>query len=177
MVHFLSATVVCFAAALDISPYIPLSVELTGVCMVFSGRGMAGDLQVGLGLGPGFGQQPHPAPEAAPEQQPPQPVDAVPDHADGPPRPVPRVAVPGRQRDSALGGVRRLPGAILRSLASSTPRSWPGAGSGPIGQGHQRRHRQHEPMPGDARRVGPAGFMPLPAQALDRPPVGAEGRL
>ena len=46
-----------------------------------------------LGLGSlGFGQQPYPAPEAAPEQQPPQPVNAVADDADGPYRPAPGVA-------------------------------------------------------------------------------------
>ena len=78
---------------------------------------MVGDFQVGLGFRPGFGQQPDAAPEAAPEQQPPQPVDAVADYADGPYRPA-----QGSRRlgAGALGGVRRLPGAILRSWASST---------------------------------------------------------
>ena len=78
---------------------------------------MASNLQVGLGFRSGFGQQPDPAPEAAPEQQPPQPVNAVADDADGPYRPAPGVAAPGA---GVLGGVRRLPGAILRSWASST---------------------------------------------------------
>ena len=36
-----------------------------------------GDLQVWLGLGAGFWQQPDAAPEPAPEKQPPQPVNAV----------------------------------------------------------------------------------------------------
>ena len=40
--------------------------------------------------------------------------------------------------------------------------------SGAIGQGQQRRHRQHQPVPGDARRVGSPGLVPLPSQALDR---------
>ena len=71
---------------------------LTGVCNGFSGGGVAGDFQVGLGFGPGFGQQPDPAPETALEQQPPQSVDAVADDADLPFRLLPTVAMPGRQR-------------------------------------------------------------------------------
>ena len=68
--------------------YIPLSAPppadrgLYGVLW----RGMASDLQVGLGFRPGFGQQPYPAPEPAPVLQPPQPVNAVPDYADDPSR-------------------------------------------------------------------------------------------
>ena len=38
---------------------------------------------------------------------------------------------------------------------------------GSIGQGQQRGYRQHQPMAGDARGVGPPGLMPLPAQTLD----------
>ena len=72
--------------------------RLTGVGMGFSGRGMAGDLQVGLGFRPGLRQQPDPAPEPTSEQQPPQPVDAVADDADGPYRPAPGVAAPGSRR-------------------------------------------------------------------------------
>ena len=37
--------------------------------------------------------------------------------------------------------------------------------------------RQHEPMPRNPRRVSPTGLLPLPTQALERPPVEAEGRL
>ena len=98
---------------------------LTGVCMGFSCRGMAGDLQVGLGFGPGFGQQPYPAPEPSPVRQSPQPGDAVPDYADGPSRLLPATAVRGRQRlgrrSQAARGHRRLP---LRSHR-------PGSGASP----------------------------------------------
>ena len=59
---------------------------------------MMGDLQVGLGLGPGFGQQPDAAPEATLEQQPPEPIDAVADYADGARRTTTRVPVIGSQR-------------------------------------------------------------------------------
>ena len=89
---------------------------LTGVCNGFSGGGVAGDFQVGLGFGPGFGQQPDPAPETAFEQQPPQPVDAAPEYADLPFRLLPAVAMPGRQRlgrrPQVAGGKlwRRRPG-------------------------------------------------------------------
>ena len=38
---------------------------------------------------------------------------------------------------------------------------------GAVGQGQQRRHRQHQPVSGDACRVGAPGLVPLPAQALD----------
>ena len=56
------------------------------------------DLQIGLGIRPGFGQQPDAAPEAAFEQQPPEPVDTVSDHADGARWSAPRVPVIGSQR-------------------------------------------------------------------------------
>ena len=36
-----------------------------------------------------------------------------------------------------------------------------------IGQGQQCCHRQHQPVAGDARRVGAPGLVPLPAQAFD----------
>ncbi len=115
---------------------------LTGVCMGFSGSGMAGDLQVGLGFRPGFGQQPDPAPESAPEQQPPQPVDAVADHADGPPRPMPRVAVSRRQR--------------LGRRPQATWGNPPVVGvfhSGPIGQGQQRPTHSTPTLPSSSNRV------------------------
>ena len=70
---------------------------LTGVCKVISERCMARDLQVGLGLWPGFGQQPDAAPEAPLEQQAPEPVDAVAHYADGARRTAPRVAMIGSQ--------------------------------------------------------------------------------
>ena len=54
---------------------------------------MGDDLQVRLGLWPGFGQQPDAAPEPALEEQPPEPVDAVPDYAYGAARPAPGVAM------------------------------------------------------------------------------------
>ena len=129
-------------------------------------RGMAGDLQVGLGFRPGFGQQPYPAPEPAPVQQPPQPGNAVPDYADGPSRLLPATAVSGRQRP---GRRSQAAGGQPPVISVFHP--------GPVGQGQQRRHRQHEPMPRNPRRVSPAGLLPLPTQALDRPPVVAEGRL
>ena len=70
---------------------------LTGVCVVLSRRGMVGD-QGWFGFRPGFGQQPDTVPEPSSEQQPPQPVDAVADDADGPYRPAPGVAAPGSRR-------------------------------------------------------------------------------
>ena len=90
---------------------------LTGVCKVISGGGVVGDFQVGLGFGPGFGQQPDPVPEVTLEQQSPQPVDAVADYADLPFRLLPTVAMPGRQR---LGRSSQVAWGILRSWASST---------------------------------------------------------
>ena len=128
-----------------------------GVCIGFLCGGMAGDLQVELGFWPGFGQQPDPVPEPAPEQQPPQPVDAVADYADGPARPAPTAVVSGRQvfrrRSQAAGGDPPVIGVFH---------------PGPIGQGQQRRHRQHQPVPRDARRAGSPGLVPFPSQALDR---------
>ena len=86
---------------------------------------MMGDLQVGLGFRPGFGQQSDPALEPSSEQQTPQPVDAVADDATvrtGLPQGLRRLGagVPVSSTGQALGGVRRLPGASLRSWASST---------------------------------------------------------
>ena len=103
------------------------------------------------------GQQPDAAPEPAPDQQPPQPVDAVADYADGPARPAPTAAVSGRQvfrrRSQVAWGNSPVIGVFH-----------PGA----IGQGQQRRHRQHQLMPRNPRRVGSTGLVPLPSQALDR---------
>ena len=59
---------------------------------------MAGDLQVGLGFGPGFREQPYPAPEPAPAHQLGHPDAALMDHADTPSRPVPGAAVRRSQR-------------------------------------------------------------------------------
>ncbi len=129
---------------------------LTGVCKVLSRGRMAGDLQVGLGFRPRFGQQPYPAPEPAPVQQPPEPGDTVPDYPYGSYRLLWATAVSGRQspgrRSQAAGGHPPVIGVFH-----------PGA----IGQGQQRRHRQHQQMPGDASWAGPAGLLPLPAQALE----------
>ena len=124
---------------------------------MFSGRGMAGDLQGWFGFRPGFGQQPDPAPEAAPEQQPPQPVNAVADDADGPYRPAPGVAAPGSRCSGRCAQVAWSNPAVMGVFH-------PGA----IGQGQQRRHLQHQPVAGDAGRVGSTGLLPLPTQALDR---------
>ena len=135
---------------------------------------MVGDFQVGLGFRPGFGQQPDAAPEAAPEQQPPQPVDAVADDADGPYRPAPGVAAPGSRR---LGRCAQVAWGNPAVMGVFHPRIKYGAGSGAVGQGQQRRHRQHQPVAGDPRRIGPSGLVPLPAQAFDGPPVVAEGKL
>ena len=114
--------------------------------------------RLGLGSGQGSGcSQTRRQTEPAPEQQPPEPVNAVADYADGPSRPTPRVKV---RRSQGLG-----------RCAQIARRNPPGVGvlhPGAIGQGQQRCHRQHEPMPRDARRVGPAGLVPLPAQALER---------
>ena len=60
----------------------------------------------------------------------------------------------------ALGGVRRLPGEILRSLASSTPA--PQARVSRVATDNTRQCRETR------ARVGPAGLIPFPAQALDR---------
>ena len=97
----------------------PYQAPLTRVCKVFSGRGMAGDLQVGLGFRPRLRQQPDPAPEPAPVQQPPQPVDAVADDADGPYRPAPR---------GAAAGSRRLPPGCRRPGPAASPPTTPASG-------------------------------------------------
>ena len=129
---------------------------LTGVCMGFLRRGMASDLQVELGIRPGFGQQPYPVPEPAPVQQPPQPGDAVADYAYGPYRLLWATAVSGRQRPGRRAQVAWGNPAVMGVFH-------PGA----IGQGQQCCHRQHQPVAGDARRVGAPGLVPLPAQAFD----------
>ena len=130
--------------------------RLTGVCKGFSRRGMVCDLQVGLGFRPGFGQRPDAAPEAALEQQAPEPVDAVADHADGARRTAPRVPVMGSQR---FGRRPQIAWGNLAVLGVFDP--------GAVGQGQQRRHRQRQPVAGDACRVGAPGLVPLPAQALE----------
>ena len=142
----------------NLSETVPASARLTGVCMGFSRRGMAGDLQVGLGFRPGFGQRPYPAPEPAPVQQSPQPGDAVTDYADGPSRLLPAAAVSGRERP---GRRSRAAGGHPPVIGVFHP--------GPIGQGQQRRRRQHEPVPRNPRRISPPGLLPLPTQVLDRP--------
>ena len=117
---------------------------------------MMGDLQVGLGLGPGFGQQPDAAPEATLEQQPPEPIDAVADYADGARRTTTRVPVIGSQRFGRCPQAAWCNPPVLGVFH-------PGA----VGQGQQCGHRQHQPVAGDAGRVGAPGLVPLPAQALD----------
>ena len=114
------------------------------------------DLQVVLGLWPGFGQQPDSAPEASFEQHASEPVEAVAEHADGARQPATSVPMIGSQRlwrrteiawcDATIEGVLH---------------------SGAIGQGQQGGHRQHQPVAGDAGRVGAPGLVPFPAQALD----------
>ena len=61
---------------------------------------------------------------------------------------------------STLGGVRRLSWDGLTVKGVFDP--------GPIRQGQHSRHRQHEPMPGNPRRVSPPRPLPLPSGALDR---------
>ena len=95
----------------------PRRARLTGVCMGFSCRGMAGDLQVGFGFRPRLRQQPHPAPEPSLMHQLVQPVDAVPDYADCPPRPAPTTAVCA---PAPLEAFEDCLGRVLRSKASST---------------------------------------------------------
>ncbi len=129
---------------------------LTGVCKVISGGGVVGDFQVGLGFGPGFGQQPDPVPEAALEQQSPQPVDAVADYADLPFRLLPTVAMPGRQRLGRSSQVAWGDPAVMGVFH-------PGA----VGQGQQRGHRQHQPVAGYAGWVGSPGLVPLPAYTFE----------
>ena len=119
---------------------------LTGVDMGFLRWDMASNLQVELGFRPGFGQQPDAAPEAALEQQAPEPVDAVADHADGARRTTTGVTVIGSQRFG------RCPQA-----AWSNPPILGVFHSGSVGQGQQGSYRQRQPVAGDARRVGAAG--------------------
>ena len=59
---------------------------------------MMSDLQVRIGLRPGFGHQPDVGPEATLEQQAPEAVDTVADHADGARRTAPRMPMIGIQR-------------------------------------------------------------------------------
>ena len=139
---------------------------LTRVCKGVSGRRMGDDLQVRLGLWPGFGQQPDAAPEPALEEQPPEPVDAVPDYAYGAARPAPGVAMYESWR---LGWCAQVAWGNSAVVGVFHP--------GAVGQGQQGGHSQHQPVAGDTGRVGAAGLVPLPTQALDGPPVVAEGRL
>ena len=129
---------------------------LTGVGRGFLRWDMASNLQVELGFRPGFGQQPDAAPEAAPEQQAPEPVDAVADHADGARRTATGVPVIGRQRFGRRPQVAWGDTSVLGVFHS-----------GAVGQGQQGGHREHQPVAGDARWVGAAGLVPLPAQALE----------
>ena len=135
----------------------PRRARLTGVCMGFSCRGMAGDLQVGFGFRPRLRQQPHPAPEPSLMHQLVQPVDAVPDYADCPPRPAPTTAVcapaPLEAFEDCLGRGPTVKGVFDPGL---------------IRQGQHSRHRQHEPMPRNPRRVSPPRPLPLPSGTLDR---------
>ena len=110
----------------------------------------------GLGLWPGFGQQPDAAPETTLEQQAPEPVNAVANHADGARRTVPRVPVIGSQRFGRRPQVAWINPPVMGVFH-------PGA----VGQGQQGSHRQHQPVAGDAGGVGPSGLVPLPAQALE----------
>ena len=139
---------------------------LTRVCKGFLRWDMASNLQVGLGFWPGFRQQPDAAPEPTLEEQPSEPVDAMSGYADGAARPAPGVAM---YRSWGLGRCAQ----VARGDSAVIGVFHPGA----VGQGQQGGHRQHQPVAGDAGRVGAAGLVPLPAQALDDPPVGAEGKL
>ena len=127
---------------------------------------MGDDLQAGLGLWPGFGQQPDAAPESALEEEPPEPVDAVPDYTYGTARLAPGVAMYESWR---LGWCAQVAWGNSAVVGIFHP--------GAVGQGQQGGHSQHQPVAGDTGRVGAAGLVPLPSQALDGPPVVAEGRL
>ena len=108
---------------------------LIGVCKGFSGGRVAGDFQVGLVFGPGFGQQPDPVPEPALVHQTAQPIDAAPEYADLPFRLLPTVAMLGSKRlgrrpqvawgDPAVMGVFRPPVVAGGRLWCRRPR--PGA--------------------------------------------------
>ena len=118
---------------------------LTGVGIGFLRWDMASNLQVELGFWPGFGQQPDAAPEAALEQQAPEPVDAVADHAHGARRTAPRVTVIGSQRFG------RRP-----QVAWSNPPLLGVLHPGAIGQGQQGGHPGRacrETRVGSVRRV------------------------
>ena len=117
---------------------------------------MGDDLQVRLGLWPGFGQQPDAAPEPALEEQPPEPVDAVPDYAYGAARPAPGVAMYESWR---LGWCAQVAWGNSAVVGVFHP--------GAVGPGQQGGHSQHQPVAGDTGRVGAAGLVPLPTQALD----------
>ena len=127
-------------------------------------RYMAGDPQVGPGFRPGFGQQPAPVPAASPEQQSPQPVDAVSDHADLPFRPLPTAAAPILQRLRQRPQVAWVNPAVLGVLH---PRIKYGAGSGAAARGQRCRHRQRRSVAGDTGRAGEPGLAPLSSQALE----------
>ena len=88
------------------------------------------------------------------------PADAIPDYADRPRGPVAGVVASRRGRP----GRRPQPAGVDLAFLGILH-------SGAVGQGQQRRHGQHEPMAGDARRVRPPGLVPLPAQALDGPRI------
>ena len=114
------------------------------------------DLQVGLVLWPGFGQKPDASPEASSEQQSPEPVDAVAEHAYGARRSAARLQVIGGQRLWRRAQVAWSDATIMGVFH-------PGA----VGQGQQGGYRQHQPVAGDACRVGASCLVPFPAHALD----------
>ena len=90
---------------------------------------MMSHLQVGLGLRPGFGQQPDAGPETTFEQQPPEPVDAVADHADGARGTGPRVTMIGSQRlgrrPQVAWGDACGPGRLPLGCRRPEPAGWP----------------------------------------------------
>ena len=133
-VALLLATAMTPAAELPCVAGTAVFTSMTGVCVVLSRRNMAGDLQIGVGLGfrPWFGLEPGPVPEASLDQQPLQPVNAVADYADLPLRLLPTVAMLSRQRLGRLPQVAWVYPAVLGVFH-------PGA----ISQGQRRRHQQH----------------------------------
>ena len=118
---------------------------------------MVDELHVRWRFGPGFGKQPYPTPESSPAQQPPQPTDAQPQHADDSSRSARCTAMSGRQllwrRPETRGRFAQVD-SVLDSAA--------------IGQRPQCRHRQYQPMATDSLRVFPSGLIPSEAHRFQR---------
>src|SRR5581483_1645741 len=104
---------------------------------------------------PRLGQQPEAAPEAALAQEPLQPTEAQPEHAD-----APGAGARGGRGCRAQAAYGAAPGRGV-------------FGAGADGQDPAGRYREDQPVARDAGGVGAAGVLPLPADALE----GAEAQL